>query len=108
MPCSTCLSKSGPVNNPNPLSAKAYRVQSNPEPCDYSIQQVTDFNSKLVWFKNKALYRKYNILPKTINSYIGIVLSALNTKNLCVYSKELGIISDLVDLITTLQNSDNV
>lgn len=106
MPCGACAAKSALIhNNTSMMVAKAYRVQQNTGPCEFTVDMLKDFNSKLTWFKDRALYRKYDILPKTMNKYIGIVLSALNTPNRCNYKKDLETISDLVDLIVTVQTS---
>lgn len=105
MGCSACAAKSALIhNNTSMMVSPAYRVQQNTGPCEFTVEMLQDFNKKLTWFKDKALYRKHDILPKTMNKYIGIVLSALNTPNRCVYQKDLETISDLVDFIVTLQS----
>jgi hypothetical protein len=106
MPCGACAAKSQLIaNNSSMMVARQYRVQQDSGPCEYSVPMLQDFQAKLVWFKDRALYRKHNILPKTMNSYIGIVLSALNTPNRCTYREKLHLISDLVDYIVTIQTT---
>lgn len=105
MPCGACAARAALPNNVSMKVSPAYRIQQEAGPCEYSVEMLQDFHAKLVWFKDRALYRKHNILPKMMNKYIGIVLSALNTPNRCTYRKDLDAISDLSDLIVTVQNS---
>lgn len=103
--CGGCAARAAIANNTAMMVSPSYRVKQDVGPCEYSIPMLQDFHIKLVWFKDKALYRKHNILPKTMNKYIGIVLSALNTPNRCTYRSDLDKISDLVDFIVTIQNT---
>jgi len=102
MPCAACGAKA--VYNQQSVQRTSLKSNSiNQEECQYTTAILKDFNEKLVWFKDKALYIKYNISSATINKYIGTVLTALNSYNKCLYKSILDKVSDLVDLIITLQ-----
>lgn len=103
MPCGACAAKSALISNASMMVSPAYRVKQETGPCEFTVPMLQDFHTKLLWFKDRALYRKHNITPKIMNSYIGIVLSALNTPQRCTYREKLNLISDLVDFIVTIQ-----
>lgn len=105
MPCGTCAARAASIANNKQSVSASHKMSAQSGPCEYSVEMLQDFNKKLVWFKDRALYRKHKILPRTMNKYIGIVLSALNVPNRCTYKEELDTISDLVDLIITIQNA---
>lgn len=105
MACGTCAARAAAIANNKQSVSVSLKSSSQTGPCEYSVEMLQDFNKKLTWFKDRALYRKHNILPRTMNKYIGIVLSALNVPNRCIYKDELDTISDLVDLIITIQNA---
>ena len=105
MPCATCAAKAAIQPTAVQRVKTTNYIQNSQEPCEYSIEMLHDFDEKLVWFKNNGLYLNYNITPATINKYIGIVLTSLNVYNHCMYKDTLDKVSDLCDLITTLQSS---
>ena len=102
MGCAVCGQKAVYNQQTVQKTSLKYNIASQ-ESCDYTTLMLNNFNEKLVWFKDKGLYVKYNIPAKTINKYIGIVLTSLNISNKCMYKPILDKVSDLVDLIITLQ-----
>lgn len=104
MPCATCGAKAAIQHSAIQRVQTTNYLQNSQEPCEYSVEMLRDFEEKLVWFKNNGLYLKHNIAPVTMNKYIGIVLTSLNIHNRCMYRNILDKISDVCDLITTLQN----
>lgn len=100
MPCATCGAKTPLIQNTvQHYSVTAPVIQN----CEYTVEMLKDFNDKLEWFKSKKLFSQYNILAKTINKYLGVVITSLNVNNRCMYKDQLDIISDIVDLIVTIQ-----
>lgn len=94
-----------PLTNNNSNNTFSLRNLENvtSENCDYTIEMLQDFESKLVWFKNTGLFLNYNITPATMNKYLGIVLTSLNILNHCMYKETLDKVSDLCDLIISIQ-----
>jgi hypothetical protein len=107
MGCSACGAKAF-VHTSNFRVANQRVAQITSGPCEYTVPMLEDFHRKLIWFKNRALYRKHNIAPAKMNRYIGIVLSSLNVPNRCTHQVMLNEISDVVDLIVTVQQEQNV
>lgn len=103
MGCADCAARAAILRNSSKMVRNNYRAEQSTEPCEYTVEMLRDYEEKLVWFKNKGLHLKNNISPKTLNSYIGIVLTSLNVGNKCVYRDTLAKIKDLVDLIVILQ-----
>jgi len=101
MGCTRCGAKSPLIQN----VVHNYSVAAPVQDCPYTVAMLKDFNDKLEWFKSKRLFAQYNILAKTINKYLGVVLTSLNVNNRCMYKEQLDIISDVVDLIVTIQKS---
>jgi hypothetical protein len=108
MACRSC-GASSPIPPQRSQVNFSNRVQQvDPGPCDYTNDMLKDFNNKLVWFKNKALYVKYGVKAGTLNKYIGIVLTSLNISDKCMYKNILDQAAGLVDLIVSIQAEQNV
>lgn len=91
-------------------SAVVYQSQPVPsevipnEQCEYNKVLLTAWKNKLECFKRKHLYSQYNIALSTVNSSIGIVLSALNYESMiCYFKRQLDGITDIVNLITSIE-----
>lgn len=103
MGCRACGSASVPP--PNTVARMNPTQQAVVGPCDYNIDRLKDMNARLVWFKSKGLFVKYNVTSKKLNQYIGIVLTSLNINNKCTYKNILDEASNLVDLIISIQEN---
>lgn len=104
MGCSACGAPKAMVANTSQMVSAKYRVEDL-GPCDYTDAMLNIYYSKLKWFKDNALYVKHGYKASIVNKYIGIVKTSINVHNKCSYRKELdGPITDLVDLITSLQH----
>ena len=106
MGCSACGAASVINNGARSFSRKVNVEESDPGPCEYSKVMLEDFEERLVWFKEKGLFIQYNVQAKSLNKYIGIVKTSLNILNRCKYRIILSKVSDLVDLIITLQGNE--
>jgi len=105
MPCSSC-GKSVAVMDATNMVNRSYRVQQQAGPCEYNDEILTVWLDKLKWFKDKGLYVKYKVEGKTINKYLGIVITSLNVGNKCNYKDTLdGEIKKLVTFISGIQNA---
>lgn len=105
MGCSNCGGGFAVARTISYLSGNIKNAKISQEPCDYTVEMLTDFNDKLTWFKSKGLYIKYNIEAKIINKALGNVKSSLNFNNKCLYKDKLDKISDLVNLIISVQSN---
>lgn len=75
------------------------KVNYEPIDCDYDLEKLQDWNNKLNCFKEKSLFKQYNVSGQLLNKYMGIVLSALNSKNPCYFKEKLDQISSFILII---------
>lgn len=103
MGCSSCSSSAGVAVQRSFVSPSLRQVPTDPS-CPYTIEILIIWESKLTWFKSKALYKKHNIPAAQVNSNLGIVKTSLNISNRCEYKTNLDGMEDMITLITGLQN----
>lgn len=104
MGCSSCGGSSVSSNPSSFVYAKNLSQVESLEPCEYTNEMLNDYLNRLYWFKDTGKFIQQKITPATINKYLGIVLTSLNINYKCTYKKDLAAITDLVNLIITLQN----
>lgn len=103
MGCSSCGNKVLVNRSPGNVISSKHKVSENIGPCEYNNEVLQNFYNQLIYFKDYAVYVKYKIPAKTVNKYIGIVLTSMNVSNKCMYRDTLEKISDLVDLIISIR-----
>lgn len=97
MGCSSCGKMSGIT-----LIQRIRRNNISSSDCIYTQDMLTDWLTSLKCAKNKNLTGIFNITVYRLNSYIGIVQSALNySTNPCYFKAKLDEIKTLVDSIKT-------
>lgn len=63
------------------------------EPCDYTVEQLQSWNERLLCVKNSGLSQSNT----TINIYLGVIQSALNTPAyICFFKLNLDIIFNYI------------
>ncbi len=97
-----CGCGSGSIHVVSSKSKNSLNITPNVD-CPYNDVILLDFKNKLTWFKNNGLYLEYNITASVMNKYIGTVISSININDKCTYESILNEVSNLVDLIITLQ-----
>lgn len=72
------------------MVSKSYRVTEASD-CEFTMDQLEGWKDKLICFKDKGLYKTYNVTPALLNRYIGVVLSAINLfpKSPCAFQNQL-------------------
>ena len=71
------------------------------EECDYTIDTINSWLTKVNCFKDKGLFTIYTqVTKKQLNLYIGVLLSAQNRPtNICYFRKELSEIEGFINLV---------
>lgn len=100
MPCSSCGGVSGSSSQ---LRAIVQQVQESLEPCSYTQENLSSWLIALNCVKTKGLYTNFSITSQKLNSYLGIVQSAVNySTNPCYFRIKLDEIKIVID---NIQNS---
>lgn len=91
MSCDSCAKKAK-LNISKPI-LKMQQLKNGE--CEIQIEQLLQWRNKLICFKDKSLYKTYNVSAQALNKNLGIVLSAINVykTNKCRFKKELEEIS---------------
>jgi hypothetical protein len=73
--------------------------------CEFNESIINNWKLKLECVKEKELYQEINSSQKEINSFIGVVISALsNPENICYFAGHLQAISPtIIKIINTGQ-----
>jgi hypothetical protein len=79
-----------PYNPPTPVDTN----------CAYTFDQITIWKNKLSCIKNNGLFNNVGVNEYTINSYLGICLSALNSGQICYFSSYFDSMVSLIQAIS--------
>jgi hypothetical protein len=101
MGCASCGSNTiAPVRTPVRAGLSLPDYSSD---CNYTMSQLQAWLVLLICCKDKALYPQIGLTGPQLNSYLGIVMSALNYVSYpCNFASKLDIISDVIILIQNL------
>lgn len=100
MACAPCIAAAAAASSNSSYSSFNYTSESN-----YTVPQLQIWLSKLNCIKLQHKYADYNITPSTLNSYLGIVQSAIrNPENIGYFEQGLITIENII--ITVINNND--
>jgi len=62
---------------------------STPTNCDYTMEMMLNFEQKLTCAINKSLHSEISSSIGELNSFLGVVKSAISTNNVCYFASHL-------------------
>lgn len=87
----------------SPSSARSIPQQASMEPCNYTVEILSIWRDKLICIKEQNKYNDIQTPEGILNSYLGVVISALNSpQSICLFKNELDIISATIIKIINL------
>lgn len=83
-------------------SAKTVKATTTaPTECTYTKQQLEEWLTRVMCFKDKALWSTTNVSRKLVNRYIALLTAAINyLNNPCFYSRKLKDVENFITLLT--------
>lgn len=75
-------------------------LQPIDENCDFTLEMVVEWKTKLFCVRDNDLIVQSGILPSTFNIYLGIVLSCINSNSACYFKDYLPDIQNYINNLT--------
>ena len=72
------------------------------EPCNYTLEMVIDWKNILFCVRDNGLIVQTNITTQKFNSYMGILLSCINSNSACFFKTNLDEIQVYINNLITL------
>lgn len=96
MACGSCLNK-------NKDFTAYYALQYQTPECLYNLETILDWKDKLFCVRDNGLSQQLNLTNQELNSYLGIVLSAVNMGDrLCFIREKLDTVQPIIINIINL------
>lgn len=86
--CSSC--NRSPYNTP--VNNIVYKQPSLEDNCQYTLNMVLAWKDILFCIRDQGLVEQANLTNPKLNSFMGILLSAINTNSACFFEQELNTI----------------
>lgn len=96
--CNCQNSSTSPVNR---------NIQSN-DNCEYSLETVASWKNTLLCIQTSGLNSEIHLTNPQINSFVGILLSAINTGSTCFFVNEINQIKPYILNIINLNLCQNI